>query len=538
MKLFKIHINTEFLLMFMMSMMNMIFLHQYFLHTIDLEVGCFVSSFFDNLLACLIDVTFILLVSWLITLRRLRASLAITFVITLLWSFCNVFYARFFHQYLSWSSIGLAGNLSDPIVLDSMTAGFRLIDIYYPLAIITFCWIYFRSKHHDVKSKSFRTLSYIWICGLLISLTVHGVYAFHPHIGIVYELEKTVFTPAKMDSMWPNWTVYHKGFFRKLFVDQLKRKSKIKLTKEQDATIEKEYSDHSQRITGRTAQNNIQNVIFILVESYLSVTSDLVVDGQEITPNLNKLKRDSNVYYNGEITVSKAKKNSIIGLPEQIKKAYPDLQSLTIIPTNPSLWDQQAMSDSELCFKRAFDVITSFTGLLLLSPLMAVIALMVRCSSKGPVLYSQERVGLYGLPFRIYKFRTMIDHAEANGVPQVTADNDPRITPIGHWLRKYRLDELPQLWNILKGEMAIVGPRPERPFFVEKFQEEIPRYMVKHQVRPGMTGWAQIHGYRGDTSIKKRIECDLYYIENWTLGLDIKILFLTIFKGFVNNNAY
>ena len=373
MKLFKIHINTEFLLMFMMSMMNMVFLHQYFLHTIDLEVGCFVSSFFDNLLACLIDVTFILLVSLLITLRRLRASLVITFVITLLWSFCNVFYARFFHQYLSWSSIGLAGNLSDPIVLDSMTAGFRLIDIYYPLAIILFCWIYFRSKHHDVKSKSLRTLSYIWSCGLLISLTVHGVYAFHPHIGIVYELEKTVFTPAKMDSMWPNWTVYHKGFFRKLFVDQLKRKSKIELTKEQEAAIEKEYSDHSQRITGRTAPNNIQNVIFILVESYLSVTSDLVVDGQEITPNLNKLKRDSNVYYNGhmipnvsigessdgqliymagllplhsEITVSKAKKNCIIGLPEQIKKAYPNLQSLTIIPTNPSLWDQQAMSDS------------------------------------------------------------------------------------------------------------------------------------------------------------------------------------------------
>lgn len=373
MKLFKIHINAEFLLMFMMSMMNMIFLHQYFLHTIDLEVGCFVSSFFDNLLACLIDVTFVLLISWIITLRRLRASLAITFVITLLWSFCNVFYARFFHQYLSWSSIGLAGNLSDPIVLDSMTAGFRLIDIYYPLAIILFCWIYFRSKHHDVKSKSLRTLSYIWSCGLLISLTVHGVYAFHPHIGIVYELEKTVFTPAKMDSMWPNWTVYHKGFFRKLFVDQLKRKSKIELTKEQEAAIEKEYSDHSQRITGRTAPNNIQNVIFILVESYLSVTSDLVVDGQEITPNLNKLKRDSNVYYNGhmipnvsigessdgqliymagllplhsEITVSKAKKNCIIGLPEQIKKAYPNLQSLTIIPTNPSLWDQQAMSDS------------------------------------------------------------------------------------------------------------------------------------------------------------------------------------------------
>lgn len=373
MKLYKNHINAEFLLMFMMSMTNMIFLHQYFLHTIDLEVGCYVSSFFDNLLACLIDVTFVLFVSWIITLRRLRASLVITFVITLLWSFCNVFYARFFHQYLSWSSIGLAGNLSDPIVLDSMTAGFRLIDLYYPLAIILFCWIFIHSKYHDVKGKSLQSLLYIWFSCLFIGLGVHSLYVFHPHISFVYELEKTVFTPAKMDSMWPNWTVYHKGFFRKLFVDQLKRKSKIELTKEQEAAIEKEYSDHSQRITGRTAPNNINNVIFILVESYLSVTSDLVVDGQEITPNLNKLKRDSNVYYNShmipnvsigessdgqliymagllplhsEITVSKAKKNSIIGLPEQIKKAYPDLQSLTIIPTNPSLWDQQAMSDS------------------------------------------------------------------------------------------------------------------------------------------------------------------------------------------------
>ena len=369
----KKHINAEFLLMFMMSMMNTIFLHQYFLHTIDLEVGCYVSSFFDNLLACLIDVTFVFLVSWIITLRRIRACLVITFVITLLWSFCNAFYARFFHQYLSWSSIGLAGNLSDPIVFDSMTAGFRLIDLYYPLAIILFCWIYFHSKYHDVKSKSLRTLFYTWVSCLIIGLGVHSLYVFHPHISFIYELEKTVFTPAKMDSMWPNWTFFHKGFFRKLIIDQFKRNSKLELTKEQETAIEKEYSNHSQRITGRTAPNNINNVIFILVESYLSVTSDLVIDGQEITPNLNKLKRDSNVYYNGhmipnvsigessdgqliymagllplhsEITVSKAKKNSIIGLPEQIKKAYPDLQSLTIIPTNPSLWDQQAMSDS------------------------------------------------------------------------------------------------------------------------------------------------------------------------------------------------
>lgn len=369
----KKHINVVFLLMFLMSVVNLLFLHHYFLQTIGLEVGCFKSSLVDNLLACLLDVTFVWLVSWIITLRRARASLIMTFVITLIWSFSNVFYARFFHQYLSWSSIGLAGNLADPIVLDSMSAGFRLIDLCYPLIIVLFCWVCYRSRRNDVKSKSFRTLLYTWLCCLVLGLAVHSLYFFHSHIGFVYELEKTLFTPEKMDSMWPNWTVFHKGFFRKLIVDQLKRKSKLELTKEQETAIEKEYSDHSQRVTGRTAPDHVKNVIFILVESYLSVTSDLVVDGQEITPNLNRLKRDSNVYFNShmipnvsigessdgqliymaglmplhsEITVSKAKKNNIIGLPEQIKKAYPDLHSLTIIPTTPSLWDQQAMSDS------------------------------------------------------------------------------------------------------------------------------------------------------------------------------------------------
>lgn len=191
---------------------------------------------------------------------------------------------------------------------------------------------------------------------------------------------------------------------------------------------------------------------------------------------------------------------------------------------------EQAMSDSELCLKRAFDVITSFTGLLLLSPLMAVIALMVKSSSKGPVLYSQERVGLYGLPFRIYKFRTMIDHAEANGVPQVTADNDPRITPIGHWLRKYRLDELPQLWNILKGEMAIVGPRPERPYFVEQIMKEAPYYCLLYKVRPGLTSWGPIRVGYTDTMAKmiERLNADIVYVENMSLLLDLKILFFTI----------
>lgn len=138
----------------------------------------------------------------------------------------------------------------------------------------------------------------------------------------------------------------------------------------------------------------------------------------------------------------------------------------------------------------------------------------------------------------MYKFRTMEIQKPKQEQKNWTVKDDPRVTPVGKVLRKTSIDEMPQIFNVLKGDMSLVGPRPERPFFVEKFKEEIPRYMIKHQVRPGMTGWAQINGYRGDTSIRKRIECDLYYIENWTMMLDIKILFLTIFKGFVNKNAY
>ena len=188
------------------------------------------------------------------------------------------------------------------------------------------------------------------------------------------------------------------------------------------------------------------------------------------------------------------------------------------------------MSDAELCIKRAFDIATSFIGLLILSPLFAVIALQVKRSSRGPIIYSQERIGLYGLPFRIYKFRTMIDHAEADGVPQITHDNDPRITRVGHWLRKYRLDELPQLWNILRGDMSIVGPRPERPYFIERIMEEAPYYCLLYKVRPGLTSWGPIRVGYTDTMEKmiERLNCDVVYVENMSLMLDLKILFYTI----------
>jgi lipopolysaccharide/colanic/teichoic acid biosynthesis glycosyltransferase len=191
---------------------------------------------------------------------------------------------------------------------------------------------------------------------------------------------------------------------------------------------------------------------------------------------------------------------------------------------------EQSMLDTELCIKRTFDICAATIGMVALSPLMAFIALQVKLSSKGPIIYSQERIGQYGLPFRIYKFRTMIDHAEADGKPQITHDNDPRITKVGHWLRKYRLDELPQLWNILKGDMAIVGPRPERPYFIEQIMKEAPYYCLLYKVRPGLTSWGPIRVGYTDTIEKmiERLNCDIVYVENMSLLLDCKIMFFTI----------
>ena len=188
--------------------------------------------------------------------------------------------------------------------------------------------------------------------------------------------------------------------------------------------------------------------------------------------------------------------------------------------------------------KRCMDIVGSLICIVLFSPIMLLTAIAVKVTSKGPLIFKQERVGLHNEPFRMYKFRTMYVQTEEEERKGWTHKDDPRITKIGRFLRKTSLDEFPQLFNVLKGDMSLVGPRPERPQYVEKFREEIPRYMIKHQVRPGMTGWAQVNGYRGDTSITKRIEHDLYYIENWTLGFDFKIMFLTVFKGFINKNAY
>ncbi len=240
----------------------------------------------------------------------------------------------------------------------------------------------------------------------------------------------------------------------------------------------------------------------------------------------------------------------IVGVCEKAgvhTKFIPDYNSL--VPTHPYTEDLMGLpvinirhvpltNTMNVMTKRVMDIVGSIFGIIITSPLMLLIALLIKYTSPGPVIFKQERIGLHNKPFDMYKFRTMEVQSPKEERKAWTIRNDPRVTPFGRFLRKTSLDELPQLFNILKGDMSLVGPRPERPLFVEKFKEEIPRYMVKHQVRPGLTGWAQVSGLRGDTSIRKRIDYDIYYIENWTLGFDIKIMLMTLFTGFINKNAY
>ena len=188
--------------------------------------------------------------------------------------------------------------------------------------------------------------------------------------------------------------------------------------------------------------------------------------------------------------------------------------------------------------KRGFDLVLGTTALAVTGPVMLVVAAMLRLESAGPVFYRQERMGLDGRRFQMLKFRTMQVNAEAESGPVWARPDDPRRTRMGAWLRRFSLDELPQLLHVLRGEMSLVGPRPERPAFVEEFRQRVPHYMLRHKVKAGMTGWAQVNGWRGNTSIEKRIEYDLYYIENWSVSLDFKILWLTVLKGFFHRHAY
>lgn len=240
---------------------------------------------------------------------------------------------------------------------------------------------------------------------------------------------------------------------------------------------------------------------------------------------------------------SKTKENDIYTL---INRLYPRNVEISVVPslydmlTGAAMIDEVSdqplihitehkMSDTELCIKRAFDIVVSVAMLVLLSPLYLILTLLVWYSSKGPVFYRQERIGLHGLPFEIIKFRTMCVHAETE-TPQLSADNDPRITKVGKWMRKYRLDELPQFWNILRGDMSIVGPRPERRYFINQIEEKAPYYCMIYKIRPGLTSWGPIKVGYTDTLDKmiRRLNYDIVYVENMSLTLDIKIMFHTI----------
>jgi Undecaprenyl-phosphate glucose phosphotransferase len=215
-----------------------------------------------------------------------------------------------------------------------------------------------------------------------------------------------------------------------------------------------------------------------------------------------------------------------------LRASLEDLDGIPIININ-----DVPLQGVNAVVKRAIDVALSATAILLLAVPFALIALAVRLTSSGPVFYRQERMGLDGRAFTVYKFRSMVAGAEEESGPVWADDDDPRCTPIGRFLRRLDLDELPQLWNVLRGEMSLVGPRPERPFFVAQFKHLIPQYMLRHKVKSGITGWAQVNGWRGNTSIEKRIEYDLYYIENWSVSLDLKIIWLTLLRGVFQRHA-
>jgi Undecaprenyl-phosphate glucose phosphotransferase len=246
-----------------------------------------------------------------------------------------------------------------------------------------------------------------------------------------------------------------------------------------------------------------------------------LIDIQKVAPALEKLCVPTRVVID-------------LGEGVGIRDRLIDLGGIHMLDLQPTL----AETGSYLFQKRAFDLVFSVIVLLITLPVFLLIAVAVKVSSRGPVFFSQERVGLNGHVFRMLKFRTMGVGSQEEGDTRWTSDNDPRRTAVGIFLRKTNLDELPQFLNVLRGDMSIVGPRPERAYFVERFLEEIDRYNFRHTFKVGITGWAQVNGWRGDTSIAKRVEYDLYYLRNWSLTFDLQIVTMTLLRIFNSKNAY
>ena len=265
-----------------------------------------------------------------------------------------------------------------------------------------------------------------------------------------------------------------------------------------------------------------------LLDLAKKLNPDVIVFGYSTEEN-SRLKSMLKLFANDYFSMQVLPEVSISLLGNQIE----NFEGVPLVHVN-----QPHLTSFDILLKRLFDFSASLIGLIIISPILTLIAIAVKLSSPGPILFGQVRVGLDGKEFTMWKFRSMRMPDKNEDDTEWSNKENPRKTKVGDFLRKTSLDELPQLFNVLIGQMSLVGPRPERPFFVDKFKNEIPNYMLRHKLPPGITGWAQINGWRGDTSIEKRIECDIDYIKKWSFWLDIKILFLTFIKGFVHQNAY
>lgn len=264
------------------------------------------------------------------------------------------------------------------------------------------------------------------------------------------------------------------------------------------------------------------------IQSRAPLKYDTVIIGFK-SENYELLEKVLSKIYNENVSIIIIPEihNTIIGAKISL------IENITMITIN-----EAPISGSSWFFKRIFDIVSSSIGLVLIFPVLVCISIIIKLTSKGPIFYSQERMGLDGKIFKMWKFRTMECAKKNEDIFAWSSKNNSRITTIGALLRQTSLDELPQLWNVFKGEMSLVGPRPERPYFVSKFKDEIPDYMLRHKMKAGITGLAQINGLRGDTCIKSRIEQDIHYIKTWSILLDLKIILLTFIKGFLNKNAY
>lgn len=354
----------------------MLYMHYQFLILIGIDFYLAKTSVLDNFLAVLLDVTAVFILSLLFCWGRVKTSLTVTFILTLILSFSNIIYSRFFGQYLTFSAIGQTGNINDNVVIQSILSEIRIYDIFHFLFLLLFVLALVRFRKKRILTiVSIRILGVIWTLVLVLIMVSHSIYLLH---GSFERSIQTIFPSysessehPNWENVYPNWATFHEGLFRTVIINHIFNSGEIELSTAQIQSIREEYTNYAERVTGKTVDDSIQNVIFILAESYLAVLSDLVIDGKEITPNLNALKRDSNVYYNGhvipnakigkssdgqmiymtgllplrsEVTVSRAKNDSLVGFPGLLLKKGMVRNTQILVPTSPSLWEQNDMN--------------------------------------------------------------------------------------------------------------------------------------------------------------------------------------------------